>query len=99
MPELLSDTGVGPLILELLARRNWFDPQRLEEIEQTLQKAKAGTLSEVTLIKAGLHFRAGGCQRLRRGLVPSGGQQQRGGWRRSTRSSALCCRRSSAWID
>ena len=53
MPELLSDTGVRPLILELLARRNWFDPQRLEEIEETLQKAKAGTLSEVTLIGRG----------------------------------------------
>ena len=53
MAELLSDTGVQPLILELLSRRNWFDSQRLEEIEQTLQKAKPGTLSEVTLIKGG----------------------------------------------
>ena len=33
--------------------RNWFDAQRLEEIEQTLQRAKPGTLAEVTLIKAG----------------------------------------------
>ena len=53
MAELLTDTGVQPLILELLSRRNWFDAQRLEEIEQTLQKAKPGTLSEVTLIRAG----------------------------------------------
>src|SRR6516164_4426190 len=53
MAELLSDTGVQPLILELLSRRNWFDAERLEEIGQSLQKAKPGTLSEVTLIKAG----------------------------------------------
>jgi type IV pilus assembly protein PilB len=53
MAQLLTDTGVQPLILELLSRRNWFDAQRLEEIEQTLQKAKPGTLYEVTLIKAG----------------------------------------------
>jgi type IV pilus assembly protein PilB len=53
MAELLTDTGVQPLILELLSRRNWFDPQRLEEIEQTLQKAKPGMLAEVTLIRAG----------------------------------------------
>ena len=53
MAEVLTDTGVQPLILELLSRRNWFDAQRLEEIEQTLQKAKPGTLSEVALIRGG----------------------------------------------
>ena len=42
-----------PLILELLSRRNWFDARRLEEIEQTLQKAKPGMLSEVVLIRGG----------------------------------------------
>ncbi len=53
MVSTFSETAVQPLILELLARRNWFEPKRLTEIEETLQKAKPGTLAEVTLIRAG----------------------------------------------
>jgi len=53
MPNLFADSTVQPLILELLSRRNWFSPQRLEQVEETLQKAKAGTLSEVAMIRAG----------------------------------------------
>ncbi len=53
MANPFADLAVQPLILELLSRRNWFDPQRLEQIEETLQKAKAGTLSEVALIRGG----------------------------------------------
>jgi type IV pilus assembly protein PilB len=53
MPNYFAETPVRPLILELLSRRNWFDPQRLVEIEETIRKAKAGTLSEVALIRAG----------------------------------------------
>ena len=53
MNSVFDTTGVQPLILELLSRRNWFEPERLEEIEQTLQKAKPGTLSEVMLIRGG----------------------------------------------
>jgi hypothetical protein len=29
MAELLTESGVQPLILELLSRRNWFDSKRL----------------------------------------------------------------------
>ena len=47
------DTTTQPLILELLARRNWFKPKQLEEIEEMLQKAGPGTLPEVALIRAG----------------------------------------------
>jgi type IV pilus assembly protein PilB len=53
MPNYFAETPVRPLILELLSRRNWFDPQRLVQIEETIRKAKAGTLSEVALIRAG----------------------------------------------
>jgi type IV pilus assembly protein PilB len=53
MVSTFSDAAVQPLILELLSRRNWFEPKRLTEIEETLQKAKPGTLAEVTLIRAG----------------------------------------------
>jgi type IV pilus assembly protein PilB len=53
MANAFADSTTRPLILDLLARRNWFDSGRLGEIEETLQKAKAGTLAEVTLIRAG----------------------------------------------
>jgi type IV pilus assembly protein PilB len=53
MSNLLADPAVSPLLLELLSRRNWYDPRRFEQIEETLAKAKAGTLPEVTLIRAG----------------------------------------------
>jgi type IV pilus assembly protein PilB len=53
MANLVAESGAQPLILELLARRNWFDPQRLEQIDETLQKAKVGTLAEVALIRGG----------------------------------------------
>jgi len=53
MATLLASSEVQPLILELLARRNWFDADRLGRIEETLQKAKLGTLPEVALIRAG----------------------------------------------
>ena len=53
MANAFADTAARPLILDLLARRNWFDSGRLGEIEETLQKAKPGTLAEVTLIRAG----------------------------------------------
>ena len=53
MANAFADSTTRPLILDLLARRNWFDSRRLDEIEETLQKAKPGTLAEVTLIRAG----------------------------------------------
>ena len=42
-----------PLILELLARRNWFQPKQLEKIEEAISKAGSGTLPEATLIRGG----------------------------------------------
>jgi type IV pilus assembly protein PilB len=53
MVSLHDDTETPPLILELLARRNWFKPKQLEEIEEMLQKAGHGTLPEVALIRGG----------------------------------------------
>ncbi|MGP0063255.1 MAG: GspE/PulE family protein [Isosphaeraceae bacterium] len=53
MASAYAETETQPLILELLARRSWFKPKQLEEIEETLHKAGAGTLPEVTLIRAG----------------------------------------------
>ncbi len=53
MPSTFQEDGVQPLILELLARRNWFNPKRLEEVGEHLHNAKPGTLPEVTLIRAG----------------------------------------------
>ena len=53
MPNYLDESPVRPLILELLSRRQWFDAQRLDQIEEMLQKTKAGTLSEVALIRGG----------------------------------------------
>ena len=35
MSNAFDSTAVQPLILELLARRNWFEPKQLEEIEET----------------------------------------------------------------
>src|SRR4029077_9359189 len=53
MATLYAETETQPLILELLARRNWFKPKQLEEIEEALHKAPAGTLTEVALIRGG----------------------------------------------
>ncbi len=53
MSNAFADTETQPLILELLARRNWFKPKQLEEIEELLRKSKANTLPEVALIRAG----------------------------------------------
>src|SRR5579883_44849 len=53
MVGLHDDLETQPLILELLARRNWFRPKQLEEIAETLQRAGRGTLPEVALIRGG----------------------------------------------
>jgi type IV pilus assembly protein PilB len=53
MESTLESERLQPLILELLARRSWFKPKTLEEIGEALQKARAGTLAEVALIKGG----------------------------------------------
>ncbi len=53
MATLYKETETQPLVLELLARRNWFTAKQLDQIEETLRKAGSGTLSEVALIRAG----------------------------------------------
>ncbi len=53
MASSFAEAAVQPLIIELLSRRNWFEPKRLGEIEEVLQKSKPGSLAEVTLIRAG----------------------------------------------
>ena len=40
MANLTAESTVQPLILELLSRRNWFDSQRLDQIEETLQECQ-----------------------------------------------------------
>jgi type IV pilus assembly protein PilB len=50
---LSPDTETQPLILELLARRNWFKPKQFEEIEEALRRSGAGILPEVALIRGG----------------------------------------------
>jgi type IV pilus assembly protein PilB len=48
------ETSVSrPLILELLARRNWFEFKQLNEVEEAIGKAGAGVLPEVALIRGG----------------------------------------------
>src|SRR5262245_17489790 len=54
MPQLFESPEQQHLILELLARRQWFEPKKLSEIEEVISKAGPGTLPEVTLIRAGL---------------------------------------------
>ncbi len=53
MRSAVQDEVARPLILDLLERRNWFDPKRLEKVGETLESAKPGTLAEVALIQAG----------------------------------------------
>src|SRR5262249_46973530 len=36
-----------------LARRNWFKPKQLEEVEEALRRASPGILPEVSLIRGG----------------------------------------------
>ena len=52
MNSVFDSTSVQPLILELLARRNRFEPKQLQEFAEMIEKAGATTLPEVTLVKA-----------------------------------------------
>jgi type IV pilus assembly protein PilB len=49
---VFEHTGVRPLILDILARRNYFEPKQLDELEELIGKAGAGA-PEVVLIKGG----------------------------------------------
>ncbi|HWT83180.1 MAG TPA: ATPase, T2SS/T4P/T4SS family, partial [Candidatus Methylomirabilis sp.] len=53
MYSVFDTTGTQPLILELLARRNRFEPKQLEEFAELMDKAGPGTVPEVWLIKGG----------------------------------------------
>ncbi|MGA7496669.1 MAG: GspE/PulE family protein [Isosphaeraceae bacterium] len=53
MNSVFDTTSVQPLILELLARHNRFQPKQLEEIGELLGKANPGAILEVVLIKGG----------------------------------------------
>ena len=53
MNSVFDTTGTQPLILELLARRNRFEPKQLEEFGELMEKAGPGTVPEVLLIKGG----------------------------------------------
>jgi type IV pilus assembly protein PilB len=53
MNSVFDTTGVQPLILEILARHNRFQPKQLEEIGELLGKANPGAVLEAVLIKGG----------------------------------------------
>jgi type IV pilus assembly protein PilB len=53
MGSVYRGVGTQPLILELLALHNRFEPKQLEEIEEMLRRAKTNTLAEVALIRGG----------------------------------------------
>ena len=53
MNSVFDTTGVQPLILEILARHNRFQPKQLEEIGELLGKANPGAILEAVLIKGG----------------------------------------------
>ncbi|MGO9600641.1 MAG: GspE/PulE family protein [Isosphaeraceae bacterium] len=52
MNSVFDSTSVQHLILELLARRNRFEPKQLQEFAEMIEKAGPTTLPEVTLVKA-----------------------------------------------
>ena len=53
MNSVFDNTGVQPLILELLARRNRFEPRQIEEFGELLEKSRPGTVPEAVLIRGG----------------------------------------------
>jgi type IV pilus assembly protein PilB len=53
MRSVFEATASEPLILELLRRRKWFEPQKLSRVEEVLRAAGAGTLPEAALIGSG----------------------------------------------
>ena len=53
MNSVFDNTSVQPLILELLARRNRFEPRQIEEFGELLEKSSPGTVPEAVLIRGG----------------------------------------------
>src|SRR5271165_4124203 len=53
MNRVFDNTSVQPLILELLGRRNRFEPRQLEEFGELLEKSSPGTVPEAVLIRGG----------------------------------------------
>jgi type IV pilus assembly protein PilB len=53
MATVFELTEVRALILDILARRNWFDPKQLAEVEELVARAGNGTPAELVLIKGG----------------------------------------------
>ena len=53
MANSYEDIATQPLIIELLSRRNWFQPKQLEQIEEAITKAGSGALPESVLIRGG----------------------------------------------
>ena len=53
MATLFEIADVRSLILDILARHNWFDSKRFDEIEEQFERAGLGTSPEIFLIKGG----------------------------------------------
>ena len=53
MATLFELADVRSLILDILARHNWFDSKRFDEIEEQFERAGPGTSPEIFLIKGG----------------------------------------------
>ena len=70
MATVFELTDAHPLILDLLARRNWFEPRQLEEFEELIGKAGPGNFARGGPDQGRLHLRPGDRQPLRRGPLP-----------------------------
>ena len=53
MATVFDVTGVRALILDILARRNYFQPKLLDELEELIGKAGADASPELVLIEGG----------------------------------------------
>src|SRR5436305_7442125 len=53
MSTVFEFTGVRALILDILARRKYFEPRLLDELEELIGKAGADASPELVLIKGG----------------------------------------------
>ena len=76
MANSMQKPTTQPLILELLARRNWFKPKQLEEIEETAPQGRGRHLARGGPDPGRPHLRTGDRQPLRRGPVSAGDPQQ-----------------------
>ena len=96
MSNVFDNISAQPLILELLARRNWFEPRQIDEFEELLGKVRPRRPPRGGPDQGRLHLRPGDRRPLRRGPLPPPIAPPRRRAPRSTRSWPASCPRSSA---